>query len=138
MPHVFDGRWRSVLIEEDSGPRDDLQFNLEVDPANNRLKPSSTHQGQLTGDVTDYTIRMTETFPQIPTVRLTYDGNLCGEVLVGTQRHLLICGVFTLIFAGPLDEKSIEAAREIPVLRRLLERSNLDAQEQEIWVATKP
>jgi hypothetical protein len=137
MPQIFEGDWRSVLIGR-GGVANDTPFHLEVDPATNHLKPSSTHQGQITGDVTNFTISITETFPQIPTVTLTYVGNLCGEVPVGTQRHLMICGVMTLIGIGPQDEEIIEAAREISVLRGILERNRLNGQIQEIWIATKP
>jgi hypothetical protein len=50
----------------------------------------------------------------------------------------MICGVITLIGIGPQDQEIIEAAREISVLRGILERNTLNGQIQEIWVATKP
>ena len=138
MPQTFEGDWRSVRIPKTGGPEDDLQFHLEVDQTTNRLKPSSTHVGQITGDVTNFTISITETFTQFPTLTLTYVGNLCGEIPIGAQRHLVVCGLLTLIGVDLLDEKTIEAVREHPVLRGILNRNTLTGQIQEIWVATKP
>lgn len=136
MAHVFDGSFSSTLIG--AGPRDDSRFNLEVDPATNRLRATSTHVGRLTGDVTNFRIRMNETFPPIPTVSLDYDGNVCGEVIIRGQPHLIVCGVRTLNVPGPLDEKSLEAAKEHPLFRQMLEQDIFLDQVQEIWIATKP
>lgn len=141
MAHIFDGSWGSTLINPLSGSGDDGRFELEVDPATNRLKPSSTHLGQpITGDVTNFTITMHQTLnlPGIPAIDLTYEGNLCGEVLVGIQRHVLICGVVTIRTSPfPTDAANLDAARDNPVVRRLMASPNF-AQEQEIWIANKP
>jgi hypothetical protein len=135
MANVFDGPWRSTLINDRLGPRGDSVFNLEVDPATNRLRPT-THSGQpVTGDVTNVTIRMNQTFPS---ATVTYQGELCGEVMVGGTLRLLVRGVFTLNTIGPLDEEtSIQLAKEFPGIKDMLETNNL-AQLQEVWVAAKP
>ncbi len=136
MPQTFEGDWRSILIPDTGGPIDNLQFHLHVDPTN-RLLPSSTHLGgAITGDVTDYSITIIETFT--PTSSITYVGNLCGEVRAGGRLHLMVCGVATLVTLVPLDEETIAAAEKFPVLRDMLERNSLFDQIQEIWVATKP
>lgn len=135
MPHVFDGPWRSTLIgDEDS--RRELPFQLEIDPGTGNLKPSSTHGGVLiTGNATTFHIEMTQT-DLIPGITLKYVGDLAGEVVVHGTRHLVVRGTFTLITPGLVPDIDFENIEGLEPFRHLLRR--LRAQEQEIWVATKP
>jgi hypothetical protein len=134
MPHVFDGRWNSFVIDG-ATPGSDAPFQLEVDPDTKKLKPNSTHGGQrVTGDVTSLHISITHVFN--PRLTTTYVGELAGEVVIGEVRHLVIIGVFTVIRADA-SARDMEGLEGFDAIRRIVETSTL-AQEQEIWVATKP
>lgn len=136
MAHVFDGPWSSTLINNRTNPRKDQPFQLEVDPGNGNLKPSSNHGGiQVTGEATNAHIEMSHSIPQLPGVTVKYEGDLCGEVVVGGVRTLVARGVFTVIIPGFAGDLNLEAIRELGAIYEVLKERS---QTQEIWVATKP
>lgn len=136
MAHVFDGTWTSTIIE-DSGPSRDLPFQIEVDPANGQLRPSSAHGGRpVTGAATSSRIKIIQTFPELPGVSVQYDGSLCGELIVSGVIRSIICGVLTVRTPGLVPD-DLESIKGFEALRPLMSETNF-GQEQEIWIATKP
>jgi hypothetical protein len=130
MPGIFDGTWRSNILAA-AGPRSDAPFQLEEDPSNHALR-NSTHGGlAVTGTVTGLGIEITHEFSQ--QVKLVYTGHVLGEIVVRGVKHLVIGGMVRIITPGP-GFGEFDGSERFEAIREILAM----AQEQEIWVATKP
>jgi hypothetical protein len=125
MAHIFDGDWRSLIVQNGSPKNDDV-FHLEVDPTSFKLV-NSTHNGKGIegqagrGKVFDHII-IREAGPP----KVVYKGillvNGATSVISGLQ-NLNPNIAFELESEGNLTEKEL---------------LNFFEQEQEIWIATKP
>lgn len=127
---MFDGRWHSYTEQTLGGgllEPDDV-FDLEVDPANGMLKPSSTHAGRpISGQVDEGNRKIT--IQDGP--KLKYEGTLCvEEVSVGHPPRMIN---FTV---GKFKLDPIAFRNKTNTLRARLALDQ--AQEEGTWVLTKP
>jgi hypothetical protein len=145
MAHILDGDWTSstvsgtTLVPDRPGPMMPNILHLEIDEATGDLKPASMHgPNALTGRITPLGQRHVVEINNLNRNR-RYEGVLCAEVRkFGGAVILVIAGKLRVNVQFDRSGNPTREAVEPKDEKYSKEADALLAQDQEIWVATKP